>query len=67
MAHQIYGPTPAEVSEARAVIEAYRGAAARGEALVVHQGRLVEALHVAAAERIVALAEALTSRGGPAP
>jgi citrate lyase subunit beta/citryl-CoA lyase len=67
LAHQVYGPTPAEVSEARAVIEAFGRAAARGEALVVHQGRLVEALHVAAAERIVALATALSSRGEPAP
>lgn len=65
LAHQVYGPTADEVREARAVIEAFSTAEARGEALVVHQGRLVEALHVAAAQRVVALAALLAVPPAP--
>ena len=58
-ANRIFGPGEAELAEARKVVAAHRAAEAEGRGVVVVDGRLVEALHVAAAERLLALAEAI--------
>jgi citrate lyase subunit beta/citryl-CoA lyase len=59
VANRVFTPDPAEVERARRVIEAHREAEARGQGVVVVDGRLVEALHVEAARRLVALAAAV--------
>jgi citrate lyase subunit beta/citryl-CoA lyase len=58
-ANRAFAPDDEEVAHALRVIAAHREAVARGEGVVVVDGRLVEALHVAMAERTVAIAEAV--------
>ncbi|WP_242394087.1 HpcH/HpaI aldolase/citrate lyase family protein [Anaeromyxobacter oryzisoli] len=58
-ANRAFAPTPVEVEAARRVISAHAEAEAAGKGVVVVDGRLVEALHVEAARRTVALAEAI--------
>jgi citrate lyase subunit beta/citryl-CoA lyase len=62
-ANRAFAPDPDEVAAARRVVAALREAAARGQGVAVVDGRLVEALHVEEAERVLALAEAIASRG----
>jgi citrate lyase subunit beta/citryl-CoA lyase len=62
-ANRIFSPDTAEVERARRVIAAHSAAEAEGRGVVVVDGRLVEALHVEAARRLVALAEAVAARG----
>ena len=59
-----FTPGDEEVAAARRVIEAHAAAAAAGRGVVVVDGRLVEALHVAEAHRVVALAAAIAARHG---
>jgi citrate lyase subunit beta/citryl-CoA lyase len=62
VANRIFAPAPDEVREARRVIAAHAEAEAAGKGVAVVDGRLVEALHVAEARRVVALAEAIAAR-----
>ena len=62
VANRIFAPSEAELAEARRIIAAHAEAEAAGRGVVVVDGRLVEALHVEAARRLVALAEAVASR-----
>ena len=61
-ANRAFTPDAAELEEARRVIAAHAAAEAAGQGVVVVDGRLVEALHVEAARRRVALAEAIAAR-----
>jgi citrate lyase subunit beta/citryl-CoA lyase len=61
-ANRIFSPDAEEVAEARRIIEAHARAAAAGQGVVVVDGRLVEALHVESARRVVALADAVADR-----
>lgn len=61
-ANRVFSPGAEEVARARRIIEAHAEAAARGQGVVVVDGRLVEALHVEEARRLVALAEAVAAR-----
>ena len=61
-ANRAFAPTEDEVAQARAIIAAHAEAIAAGRGVVVVDGRLVEALHVEAARRLVALAEAIARR-----
>ena len=63
-ANQAFSPGAEEVASARRIIEAHAAAEADGRGVVVVDGRLVEALHVAEARRVVALAAAIAARGG---
>ena len=63
VANRIFAPGPAEVAAARRIIAAHAEAERAGSGVVVVEGRLVEALHVEAALRTVALAEAIAARG----
>jgi citrate lyase subunit beta/citryl-CoA lyase len=63
VANRVFAPTPDEVERARRIIAAHAGALAEKKAVVVVDGRLVEALHVEEAKRTVALAEAIAARG----
>lgn len=62
-ANRVFAPTGEEVARARRVAAAHAEALSRGQGVVVVDGRLVEGLHVAAAERLLALAEAIAARG----
>jgi citrate lyase subunit beta/citryl-CoA lyase len=58
-ANNAFAPSEEELAAARKIIAAHRDAMAAGKGIVVVDGRLVENLHVAAAERTLALAEAI--------
>ena len=58
-ANAAFAPSAEEIAAARRIIDAYREAVAAGRGIVVVEGRLVENLHVAAAERTLALAAAI--------
>jgi citrate lyase subunit beta/citryl-CoA lyase len=58
-ANAAFGPSEGEVAQARKIIAAHEAALAAGKGIVVVDGRLVENLHVEAAQRTVALAEAV--------
>jgi citrate lyase subunit beta / citryl-CoA lyase len=62
-ANRAFAPAPAEVEAAHRVIAAHAEAERAGQGVVVVDGRLVEALHVEAARRTVALAEAIAGGG----
>ena len=62
VANEAFAPSEAEVARARRVIEAFAEASDAGSALVVLDGRLVEELHVREAQRLVALADAISTK-----
>ena len=59
--NKVFTPRPEDVVWSRRIIEAYAAAAARGEGVVVVDGRLVENLHVESALRVVGMADAITA------
>jgi len=60
-ANEVFGPSAAEIEQAHRVIAAHAAALAEGKGIAVLDGRLVENLHVEAARRSVALAEAIAA------
>ncbi len=62
-ANRIFAPSEAELAAARAVVAAHAEAEAQGRGVVVVEGRLVEALHVEAATRLLALAALFPTEG----
>ncbi|MGB3432272.1 HpcH/HpaI aldolase/citrate lyase family protein [Achromobacter sp.] len=60
-ANAAFGMSDAEVERAQAVIAAWREAQARGSGVAVVDGKLVEALHVDEARRVLALARAIAT------
>ncbi len=58
-ANRVFAPSDDDVAWARRVMEAHEAARKEGQGVVVVDGKLVENLHVANAERIVALHEAI--------
>ncbi|HEX9307517.1 MAG TPA: CoA ester lyase, partial [Anaeromyxobacter sp.] len=62
--NRAFAPDEAEVAGARRIIAAHAEAEAAGKGVVVVDGRLVEALHVEEARRVVALADAIAARAG---
>jgi citrate lyase subunit beta/citryl-CoA lyase len=65
-ANRHFAPSESEIAWSHKVITAFQTAANQGSAVVVVDGKLVENLHVANAERVVALADqiALLATGG---
>jgi citrate lyase subunit beta/citryl-CoA lyase len=63
-ANDAFGPSTEAVAKARRQIEAYEAALASGQGVAVLDGKLVENLHVVEARRLVALADAISERGG---
>lgn len=57
-----YAPSDSEVAAARKLIAAHAAAQAEGKGVVVVDGKLVESLHVDAANRLVGLADAIAAR-----
>ena len=71
-ANAAFAPSVDELAQARRIIAAHAEAQAAGQGIVVVDGRLVENLHVAAAQRTLALAAAIAERedqdpGCPSP
>ncbi|HUK66818.1 MAG TPA: CoA ester lyase [Anaeromyxobacteraceae bacterium] len=62
VANRVFAPDEREILLARRIVTAHAEALARKEAVVVVDGRLVEALHVEGALRLLALAEAIAKR-----
>ena len=60
-ANDAFAPSPNEVDFSRRIIIAHGEAAAAGKGIVLVEGKLIENLHVEAAHRQVALAEAIAS------
>jgi citrate lyase subunit beta/citryl-CoA lyase len=53
IAHEVFSPTPEEVADAEAAIEAYRKAEAGGVGAIGRDGRLVDAAHMRLAANIL--------------
>jgi citrate lyase subunit beta/citryl-CoA lyase len=62
VANRVFSPSAEEVEAARRVLVAHAEAEAFGKGVVVLDGRLVEALHVEMAKRLLAMAEELRGR-----
>jgi (3S)-malyl-CoA thioesterase len=60
-ANAVFAPSTDEVALARRHIDAFAEARARGEGVAVVDGRIVENLHVASAEALIARAEAIAA------
>ncbi|KRE54963.1 CoA ester lyase [Phycicoccus sp. Soil748] len=56
--NEVFAPSPEAVEEARGLLAAWEAGAGAG--VVVHRGRMVEALHVDTASRVLAVHEAIT-------
>jgi citrate lyase subunit beta/citryl-CoA lyase len=63
-ANAAFAPSADEVAQARRIIAAHDAALAAGKGITVVDGRLIENLHVEAAHRTVALAEAVAAMEG---
>ena len=62
VANQVFAPSAEAVDWSMKIIAAHGEAAAEGQGVVVVDGKLIENLHVEAAHRLVALAEAIAAR-----
>jgi citrate lyase subunit beta / citryl-CoA lyase len=63
-ANQAFAPGEAELAEARRIIAAHEAAVLQGKGVVVVDGRLIESLHVAEAQRRLQLAQAIAAMAG---
>jgi citrate lyase subunit beta / citryl-CoA lyase len=63
-ANQVFAPGEAELAEARRIIAAHEAAVLQGKGVVVVDGRLIESLHVAEAQRRLQLAQAIAAMAG---
>ena len=63
VANRVWAPSDAEVEHARKVIDAFAEAQREGKGVVTVDGRMIENLHVANAERTLATAEAIAALG----
>ena len=61
-ANEAFAPSAKELARARRLIAAYTEADAAGKGAIRFEGRLVEALHVAEARRLIALADAIAAK-----
>lgn len=59
IANEVWAPGESEVEHARRVIEAFNAARAEGKGVVQLDGKMIENLHVANAERLIAIASAI--------
>ena len=65
-ANKAFSPSSEEIEWSKKIIAAHAEAAGEGKGIVVVDGKLVENLHVLNAERLVAMAEAITELAAPA-
>ena len=59
IANEVWAPGESDVEHARRVIEAFNAARAEGKGVVQLDGKMIENLHVANAERLIAIASAI--------
>jgi len=59
--NKVFTPKAEDVAWSRKIIEAHAAAAARGEGVVVVDGKLIENLHVESARRVVGMADAIAA------
>jgi len=64
LANDTFAPSVADVDESKRLISAFTEAAEKGEHVAVLDGRMVEALHVAEARRLVKFADAIAALEG---
>jgi citrate lyase beta subunit len=64
IANEVFAPTPGDVENARAIIEAWEQAKREGKGVAVVNGKLVEILHVEEARRTLAVDEAIKKMAG---
>jgi citrate lyase subunit beta/citryl-CoA lyase len=62
VANQVFAPSAEAVDWSKKIIAAHGEAAAQGKGVVVVDGKLIENLHVEAAQRLVTLADAIAAR-----
>lgn len=60
-ANTVFAPSRADVEDAGALIAAYDAAAEEGAGVATFRGRMIEALHVDDARRLIALSEAIAA------
>jgi citrate lyase subunit beta/citryl-CoA lyase len=60
-ANRIYSPSEAEIARAERIVSAYEAARAANQGVAVVDGRLIEALHVEEARRLIALSKAIAA------
>lgn len=63
-ANRVFGYSGEAVADARAVLEVWEAAQAAGKGVAELDGRLIENLHAAEAQRVIVFAEALARRSG---
>jgi citrate lyase subunit beta/citryl-CoA lyase len=61
--NEVWAPSEAEIDHARRVIAAFEEGLADGKGVVTVDGRMIENLHVANAQRVLAVAEAIAALG----
>ncbi len=61
-ANRVWAPTDDAVEDARALITTFEEGLAAGKGVVTHNGRMIENLHVANAQRVLAVADAIAAR-----
>ena len=62
VANELFAPSADEIDWSNKIIAAHAEAGAEGKGIVLVDGKLIENLHVEAAHRLVALAEAIAAR-----
>ena len=62
VANEAFAPSAEAVDDARGILEAWEDG--RGSGVVTFRGRMIENLHVASAERTLAIHDAITALGG---
>ncbi len=63
-ANAVFAPSPEQVADARAVIDAFEHAQAEGRGVATLNGRLIENLHVDTARKVLATADAIAALDG---
>ncbi len=62
IANQAFSPSPEEIEWSHKIIAAHAAAMAEGKGVAVYEGKLIEALHVENAKRMVALSAAIAEQ-----
>jgi citrate lyase subunit beta/citryl-CoA lyase len=63
IANDVWAPSEAEIEHARRVIDAFEEGLREGKGVVTVDGRMIENLHVANAQRVLAVADAIAALG----
>ena len=61
--NDVWAPSEADVEHARGLIAAFDAGLAEGKGVVTYNGRMIENLHVANAQRVLAVADAIAALG----